>query len=231
LETRGVTASYGKVIALRGVSFDIHEGGIFGLIGANGSGKSTMLKAISGLIRPTTGSIHFEGNRIVGLGAHEIVQLGISLVPEGRRIFSKMDVSENLKMGAYARKGRKALEGSKERVFEYFPILHTRIHQNAGLLSGGEQQMLAIARSLMANPKLLMLDEPTLGLSPMMSLQIGKIISEIRDDGISIILAEQNARLALRVTEEACVFETGRIILEGSTKGLSENEEIRKAYL
>ena len=231
LDVKNIAAHYGKVLAIRDVSFSVYEKKVIGIIGRNGAGKSTVLKLISGLIRPTSGSIWFRGDRIDGLAVYKIVELGIVHVPEGRRLFTKMTVKENLRIGSRMARNGKRIEENMQKVFRYFPILLERINQNANLLSGGEQQMLAIARGLMSQPTLLLLDEPTLGLSPLMSEQIGRVISDIMIEGITLILAEQNARLALRLSHEAYVLETGTVVLEGATDELIHNEEVKRAYL
>lgn len=231
LEVKDIIAHYRKVQALTNVSFSVEEGAIIGLIGANGAGKSTILRVISGLMKPTSGSIFFKEKPIHGLPPYKIVEMGIVHVPEGRRLFTKMTVTENLKTGAYRITNNKLIAERIEKVYNYFPILKKRGSQKAKSLSGGEQQMLAIGRGLMSEPKLLLLDEPTLGLSPLMSLQISKIITDIHNEGITVILAEQNARLALKVSQEAYVFETGKIVLGGDTKELINNEKVIKAYI
>ena len=231
LEVKDLVVHYGKVQALRGVSIGITEGAFIALIGANGAGKSTTLQTISGLIRPTSGSIWFQGKRIDKLPPYKITELGIIHIPEGRRLFAKMSVQDNLKMGRYTRKGGKKAAEVMERALRHFPVLKERMKQRAGTLSGGEQQMLAIARGLMAEPKVLILDEPSLGLSPILTFEIGQIISDINQEGTTVVLAEQNARLALKLSREAYVFETGRISLQGKTRELVRNEEIVKAYL
>jgi branched-chain amino acid transport system ATP-binding protein len=231
LHAKGITIHYGKVIAVKDASFGIEKGKIVTLIGANGAGKSTILKTISGLKHPTTGEIMFEDMRIDHLSPHHIVKLGISLVPEGRRLFPGMSVIENLVMGAYLRKARKEIEAELEKVFNYFSILEQRRKQRAGSLSGGEQQMLAIGRALMSNPKLLLLDEPSIGLSPLVSRTIIKIIGTINQEGVSILLVEQNAKLALGLAYRGYVLETGVVVLEGDTKELLQNEAVKTAYL
>ncbi len=228
LEVKDLVAHYGKAQALKGVSLDVLNGMIVGLIGANGSGKSTILRVISGLMKPLSGGVWFEGNKIDGMEAHKIAQLGIVHVPEGRRIFTKLSVLENLKIATHDDKRTGAL---LEKVFQYFPALKARIKQRAGTLSGGEQQMLAIGRGLMSNPKLLLLDEPTLGLSPLMAMQIGEIIVNINREGTAILLAEQNARLALKLSQKGYVLEAGTVALAGSTEDLVHNEAVIKAYL
>ena len=231
IEVKDLIVHYVKVQALRGISIDIPQGAFIALIGANGAGKSTTLKAISGLIRPTSGSIWFQGQRIDKLPPYKITELGITHIPEGRRLFTKMSVLDNLKMGRYTRKNGKRAAEVMERALRHFPVLKERMKQRAGTLSGGEQQMLAIARGLMAEPKVMLLDEPSLGLSPILTIEIGRIISEINKEGTTVVLAEQNARLALKLSREAYVFETGRISLQGKTEDLAHNEEIIKAYL
>ena len=201
---------------------------IIWLTGPSGAGKSTLLRVISGLMKPTSGEVWFEGNRIDGVPAHQIAKLGIAHVPEGRRLFMKMSVLDNLKIGS---QDGKRMSRVMEGVFQYFPILKQRIKQRAGTLSGGEQQMLAIGRGLMAEPKLLLLDEPSLGLSPMMTMEIAQIVAEINRQGTIILLAEQNARLALKLSQKGYVLETGLIVLGGNTEDLVHNEEVIKAYL
>jgi len=227
-----ITINYGKVAVVRNVSFDIQEGTIVTLIGANGAGKSTILKTISGLKHPLEGEIYFEGKKIDHFRPHDIVKAGISHVPEGRRLFPAMSVKENLSMGAYLRKERKEIEREFEKVFYYFPKLQERQKQRAGSLSGGEQQMLAIGRALMAKPKLLLLDEPSIGLSPLMSQMIGKIVSTInKEEGVSILLVEQNAKMALSLANKGYVLETGAIVLAGDARELLSNDMVRSAYL
>ncbi len=232
LTAQGITVIYGKVIALRDAFFDVDEGKIVTLIGSNGAGKSTILKTISGLQNPIKGEIIFEDKRIDHLSPPEIVRLGISHVPEGRRLFPSMTAIDNLSMGAYLRKGKKEFNQSLEMVFGYFPVLMERQRQISGSLSGGEQQMLAIGRALMAKPKLLLLDEPSIGLSPIMNRTIGRIISTINtDEGVSILLVEQNAKLALGLAHKGYVLETGHIVLGGKAKELLENQTVKSAYL
>lgn len=231
LSVKSVSVSYGKVAAARDVSFEVEKGSIVALIGANGAGKSTILKTISGLEPCVSGEILFEGNKIHELSPQDIVRLGISHVPEGRRLFPEMSVRENLLMGSYLRKWGHETERDLEGVFEYFPVLKTRSKQRAGSLSGGEQQMVAIGRALMSAPKLLLLDEPSTGLSPLMSKTIAKIIRVINEKNVSILLVEQNANLALTISNTGYVLETGRIVLQGKAEDLFKNEGIRSAYL
>ena len=232
LELRDVTIHYEGVTALKGISINVREGETVALIGSNGAGKSSTLRAISGLKAPGSGEILFEGKRIDGLPPHKIVGLGIAHVPEGRRIFPYMSASENLKMGRFLRKDREQIKRDYEMVYSHFPILHERSRQFGETLSGGEQQMLAIGRALMAHPKLLLLDEPSLGLSPLMVQEIKKVISEIRQrTGVSIILVEQNARMALKLADRGYVLVTGKITIQGPAQELLDNDEVRKAYL
>lgn len=222
---------YGHVHALRGISMEVNEGDIVALIGNNGAGKSTLLKSISGLVRSSSGSIEFMGKDITSLSSEQVVRLGISQAPEGRRIFPRSTVLENLEMGAYTRNDNRKIQSDIVNLMKRFPILGERRNQLAGTLSGGEQQMLTIARSLMCHPKLIMLDEPSLGLMPTMVQEIFKIIKEIHASGTTILLVEQNARKALAVADKAYVLETGSIVLEGPANELRNNDQIRKAYL
>lgn len=222
---------YGHVHALRGVSLEVKEGTIVTLIGNNGAGKSTLLKTISGLVRPSSGTIEFYNQRIDALSCDEIVRLGISQTPEGRRVFPRSPVIENLEMGAYTRTDSPAIRDEIEKMMDKFPILRERRNQMAGTLSGGEQQMLVIARALMSRPKLLMLDEPSLGLMPTLVKEVFRIIQEIHAAGTTILLVEQNARKALAIAEYAYVIETGEIVLEGPAHEIRENDQVRKAYL
>ena len=230
LELREVTVSYGMIDALKGISLKVERGEIVALIGANGAGKSTTLMAISGVAAPRSGVVLYDGAELSGLPAHSIVQLGISQVPEGRRIFPRMTVRENLEMGAFIR-DKGDIAGDLARVFEMFPALADRNKQPGGTLSGGEQQMLAIGRALMSRPKLLLLDEPSLGLAPIMVSRIFKIIKEINQRGTTILLVEQNAKAALRLAHRAYVMETGTIAMQGRASELERDPGIKKAYL
>jgi branched-chain amino acid transport system ATP-binding protein len=231
LEIKGLNVHYGKAQAIKEISIGIEEGKIITLIGANGAGKTTILRTISGLKQPTSGEIFFEGRQIAGLSLHEIVKLGIAHVPEGRRVFATMTVLENLQMGAYLRKDKKGIDKDLDRLYEHFPVLKARLAQPAGSLSGGEQQMLATTRALMTTPKLLLMDEPSMGLSPILVDEVGKIIHDINQEGISIILVEQNARMALNIADYCYVLEVGNITMEGPGKDLVNNEDVQKAYL
>ena len=231
LEVRDITVHYGAVQAIRGVSLKVEPGTITSLVGANGAGKSTLLKAISGLLHPTSGEIWFKGQRIDRHSPASIVGSGIAHVPEGRRLFAKMTVMENLRAGAYLRKGVDKVAADVARVFDYFPILKDRHKQKAGTLSGGEQQMLAMGRALMAAPELMLMDEPSLGLAPMLIGEIGRIINDIHQAGLTILLVEQNVRLALESADKVYVLETGNVVLEGAPSELRDREEIKRAYL
>jgi branched-chain amino acid transport system ATP-binding protein len=232
LEAKDITVHYFKVAAVRNISIAVKDGEIIALIGSNGAGKTTTLRAISGLKHPTSGEIHFRGQRIDKLPPHKINALGIAMVPEGRRVFPQMTVMENLLMGAFLRKEKDEIQKDLEKVvFRHFPRLKERVKQTAGTLSGGEQQMLAMGRALMSAPKLLLLDEPSLGLSPIMCGEIGKIIMNISSEGRTVILVEQNARLALGLAQHAYVIETGDIALSGPAEELRENDDVKKAYL
>lgn len=231
LEIKELAVHYEKVEALKGVSLNVEEGQIVTLIGANGAGKSTTLRTISGLKSPTRGEIWFQGRRIDKLPPQDVVKDGISHCPEGRRVFPFMTVSENLMMGAYTRKDKAGIKQSLERVYHHFPVLKERTRQAGGTLSGGEQQMLAMGRALMAKPKLMLLDEPSLGLSPLLVKEIAKIITEIHAEGVSIILVEQNAIMALRLAHKGYVLEVGKIALEGTGKELLDNPHVKAAYL
>jgi len=231
LDVKTIKVHYDRVEVLKGVSLQLQEDEIVILIGANGAGKSTLLKTISGLKHPSFGEIWYKGQRIETLPPHEMTARGIAHVPEGRRIFPAMLVVENLEMGAYLQKDKKDIRGDMEEIFSHFPILKERQKQIAGSLSGGEQQMLAFARALMSRPKLMLMDEPSLGLSPLMVEEVEKIITDINQRGISILLVEQNAYMALELANRAYVLQTGMIVLEGNSKDLMENEEVQKAYL
>ena len=233
LTLRNLETFYGPLQALFGVSLEVPEGGIITILGANGSGKSTVLKTIAGLLKdqPEKGSIEFEGKPIQGLDTAKIVRLGISYVPEGREVFCELTVHENLQMGAYLRRDRKQIEKDTDRMQQIFPILQERADQLAGTLSGGEQQMLAIARGLMSRPRLLMLDEPSLGLSPVLVKEIFRVIREINHQGTTILLVEQNARLALQTADHGYVLENGRIVMDDKCAALLENEDIQEFYL
>ncbi len=231
LKVENINVYYGAIHALKGISVEVNEGEIVTLIGANGAGKSTILRTISGLLRAKTGDIVFEGNSIAAVPAEDIVRKGISQVPEGRRIFANMTVEENLELGAYIRSDKKGIRQDIDKVFERFSRLGERRTQIAGTLSGGEQQMLAIGRGLMSQPRLLLLDEPSMGLAPLLVKEIFSIIKEINAGGTTILLVEQNAHMALSIAHKAYVLETGRITLSGTAKELSESEAVRKAYL
>jgi branched-chain amino acid transport system ATP-binding protein len=231
LEVRDLDVSYGAIRALRGVSLSVERGQIVTLIGANGAGKSTTLRALSGLVAPTRGTITLDGQSLIGLHAHEIVRLGLSHAPEGRGIFPNLTVRDNLELGAYTRSDRAGIARDLARQLERFPRLGERIGQMAGTLSGGEQQMLAVARALMARPRLLLLDEPSLGLAPQVVQTIFGIIREINSDGVTILLVEQNARMALSIAHHGYVLETGQIKMSDAAAKLAASDEVRKAYL
>ena len=222
---------YGAIHAIKGIGLEVNQGEIVTLIGANGAGKSTTLRTISGLLKPREGTISFEGESIGGVPAHEIVKRGISQVPEGRRIFADMTVMENLDLGAFTRSDKDGIKADLKTVFERFPRLEERKEQLAGTLSGGEQQMLAMGRALMSRPRLLLLDEPSMGLAPLLIREIFSIIVDINKTGTTVLLVEQNANMALSIAHRAYVLETGRITLSGAAKELAASEEVRKAYL
>lgn len=230
-EIKDLRIHYEGAEALKGISLEVEEGEIVTLIGSNGAGKTTTLRAISGLKRPTSGEIWFEGRRIDQMSPQDVVRIGIIHVPQGRELFPYMSVLENLKLGAFLRRDRGKIKKDLENLLEYFPRLKERSRQQAGTLSGGEQQMLAIACALMGNSRLLLLDEPSSGLSPIMVKEIGKIVSDINQRGTSILLVEQNARLALRLAHRGYVLETGNIVLHGEAKELMHSEHVKKAYL
>ena len=231
LKIDNIDVYYGAIHALKGISLEVNEGEIVTLIGANGAGKSTTLRTISGLLKPKTGSITFLGQNIAGVRAHEIVKKGISQVPEGRRVFAEMTVMENLDLGAFVRKDKAGIQQDLKHVFELFPRLEERKNQSAGTLSGGEQQMLAMGRALMSRPKLLLLDEPSMGLAPLLIKEIFNIIVDINKSGTTVLLVEQNANMALSIASRAYVLETGRITLSGPAAELAASEEVKKAYL
>ena len=231
LEVRDLNVYYGAIHALQGISFDVDEGEIVTLIGANGAGKSTTLKTISGLLAPRTGNISMAGTSLVNVPAHEIVRRGVVHVPEGRKIFAPLTVQENLEMGAFTAKKPEEIRQGMERVFKSFPRLQERLGQLGGTLSGGEQQMLAIGRGMMARPRLLLLDEPSMGLAPILVEEIFSIIKEINEQGVSILLVEQNALMALSVASRAYVLETGTIVLSGTGDELIHNPQVIRAYL
>ena len=225
-----IEAYYGRVCALHSVSLEVAEGSVVALLGANGAGKTTTLRVISGLLRPTRGTVEFDGRRIDGMSPDRLVRLGIVQVPEGRQIFADLTVHENLMLGGYARRDLGAAR-QKPRVFDYFPRLRERLEQRGGTLSGGEQQMLAIGRALMARPRLLLLDEPSLGLAPILVKEIFRVISEIRAAGTTVLLVEQNVHMALDIADRAYVLETGRVMLGDRSAALRQREEVRRAYL
>ncbi|MEK4028121.1 MULTISPECIES: ABC transporter ATP-binding protein [Bacillaceae] len=231
LKVNQINVNYGNIRALKGVSLDVNEGEIVTLIGANGAGKSTLLKTLSGLLKPKEGTIEYLGKSIAGKPAQTIVKAGISHVPEGRRVFANMTVEENLELGAYLRNDSAGVRQDFERVYELFPRLEERRKQLSGTLSGGEQQMLAMGRALMARPKLLLLDEPSMGLAPLLVQTIFRIIEEINRDGTTILLVEQNAHMALSIASRAYVVETGQIVISGTAEELQASEEVKMAYL
>ena len=231
LELKDVSVRYHKIEAVKGISLGIEEGEIVALIGANGAGKSTTLRAISGLERLSAGEIRLEGKRIDGASPEKIAELGVAHVPEGRRVFPMMTVRENLEMGAYLRKDGDALRADFDDVFRRFPRLHKRARQFAGTLSGGEQQMLAMGRALMSRPNVILMDEPSLGLSPIMCREIARIIRTLHTERRTIVLVEQNARLALALAQRGFVMETGRIVIEGPASDLRENDQVQRTYL
>ena len=231
LEVKDINVYYGAIHAIKGISLSVDEGEIVTLIGANGAGKSTTLRTISGLLKPKTGEIKFLGNNIAGMPAHKIVREGISQVPEGRRIFAEMTVLENLELGAFTRNDKDEIQADMKKVFGRFPRLEERRLQLAGTLSGGEQQMLAMGRALMSRPKLLLMDEPSMGLAPLLIREIFNIIVDINKTGTTVLLVEQNANMALSIANRAYVLETGRITISGDAKELAASEDIRKAYL
>ncbi|WP_346726124.1 ABC transporter ATP-binding protein [Yeguia hominis] len=231
LKVENLHVYYGMIHALKGISFEVNEGEVITLIGANGAGKTTTLHTISGLITPKEGSITFEGRDITKTPAHKIVSLGMAHVPEGRRVFSQLTVYQNLKLGAYTRRDKKEIEDSLAKVYRRFPRLEERKNQIAGTLSGGEQQMLAMGRALMSHPKLIIMDEPSMGLSPILVNEIFDIIKAISESGTTVLLVEQNAKKALAIADRAYVLETGRIVLDGPSDVLMHDDSVRKAYL
>ena len=231
LEVKDLEVYYGVIQAIKGVSFQVNQGEVIALIGANGAGKTTILHTITGLLSPKRGSVMFEGKEITKVPAHKIVSMGMAHVPEGRRVFAELSVYENLKMGAYTRKDKKEIEESLANVYKRFPRLEERKNQMAGTLSGGEQQMLAMGRGLMSKPKTILMDEPSMGLSPIMVNEIFDIIRAVSEGGTTVLLVEQNAKKALGIADRAYVLETGKIVLEGKAEELLENDSIKKAYL
>ncbi len=231
LTVEDINVYYGAIHAIKGISLDVPDGEIVALIGSNGAGKSTTLRTISGLMKPKTGKILYEGHDIVGVPAHKIVGMGLCQVPEGRHVFANMTVLENLELGAYLRKDKDGIAKDMDDVFKKFPRLLERKDQLSGTLSGGEQQMLAMGRALMSRPKLLLLDEPSMGLAPLLVKEIFNIIKEINESGTTVLLVEQNANMALSIADKAYVLETGRITLSGTAKELASSEAVRKAYL
>ena len=231
LKVDNINVYYGAIHAIKGISFEVNEGEIVTLIGANGAGKSTTLQTVSGLLRSRTGSIEFNGENISHVPAHKLVYKGLAQVPEGRRIFLQMSVEENLEMGAFSLKDQSSLKKDLDMVYGLFPRLKERRNQKAGTLSGGEQQMLAMGRALMSHPKTILMDEPSMGLSPKLVKEIFSIIRKLHEQGITILLVEQNAKMALSIADRAYVLETGRITMEGDAKELLNNEQVRKAYL
>ncbi len=231
LEVKDIEVYYGMIQAIKGVSFHVEEGEVIALIGANGAGKTTILHTVSGLLAPKKGSILFEGKELTKTPGHKIVSMGMAHVPEGRRVFAQLTVLQNLKMGAYTRKDKKEINETLEMVFEHFPRLKERQGQLAGTLSGGEQQMLAMGRALMSHPKIILMDEPSMGLSPIFVNEIFNIIQEVSKMGTTVLLVEQNAKKALSIADRAYVLETGKIVLEGKASDLLNDDSIKKAYL
>ena len=231
LEVRDLQVYYGMIHAIKGISFDVNQGEVIALIGANGAGKTTTLHTITGLLAPKSGSVLFEGKDITKVPAHKIVSMGMAHVPEGRRVFAELSVYENLKMGAYTRKDKKEIEESLANVYKRFPRLDERKNQMAGTLSGGEQQMLAMGRALMSKPKIILMDEPSMGLSPIFVNEIFDIIRAVSESGTTVLLVEQNAKKALSISDRAYVLETGTITMSGKAKDLLEDEAVKKAYL
>lgn len=231
LEVKNLEVYYGVIQAIKGISFEVNEGEVIALIGANGAGKTTTLQTITGMLQPKAGEIIFEGKDISKIPGHKIVSMGMAHVPEGRRVFAELSVYENLKLGAYTRKDKKEIEETLARVYKSFPRLEERKNQLAGTLSGGEQQMLAMGRALMSKPKIILMDEPSMGLSPILVEEIFHIIREISASGTTVLLVEQNAKKALAIADRAYVLETGNIVLSGDAKEMMNNDAIKKAYL
>ena len=231
LEIKDLEVYYGVIQAIKGVSFEVNQGEVIALIGANGAGKTTILQTITGLLSPKKGSVLFEGQDLTKIPAHKIVSLGMAHVPEGRRVFADLSVYENLKMGAFTRKDKNEISESLEKVYARFPRLEERKNQRAGTLSGGEQQMLAMGRALMSNPKIILMDEPSMGLSPILVNEIFDIIQSVSKSGTTVLLVEQNAKKALSIADSAYVLETGSIVLDGKANDLLNNDSIKKAYL
>lgn len=231
LSVNNLQVHYGMIQAIKDVSFEVNEGEVIALIGANGAGKTTILHTVSGLLQPTKGSVIFEGQDITKVPAHKIVSLGMAHVPEGRRVFAQLTVLENLKLGAYTRKDKNEMEETLKMIYKRFPRLEERKNQVAGTLSGGEQQMLAMGRALMSHPKIILMDEPSMGLSPIFVEEVFKIIRDISAEGVTVLLVEQNAKKALNIADRAYVLETGNIILQGDAKKLMNDESVKKAYL
>ncbi|MGW0751665.1 ABC transporter ATP-binding protein [Streptomyces sp. NPDC002587] len=231
LKVEDLKVAYGKIEAVKGISFEVNEGEIVCLVGTNGAGKTTTLRTLSGLLKPSSGSITFDGQPLASVPAHKIVSLGLAHSPEGRHIFPRLTIAENLQLGAFLRTDKDGIEKDIQRAYEMFPILGERRKQAAGTLSGGEQQMLAMGRALMSQPKLLMLDEPSMGLSPLMMQKIMATIAELKASGMTILLVEQNAQAALSLADQAHVMEIGKIVLSGTGQDLLHNEDVRKAYL
>ena len=231
LEVKDLEVYYGVIRAIKGISFEVNKGEVIALIGANGAGKTTTLHTVTGLLSPKKGHVIFEGKDITKVPAHKIVSMGMAHVPEGRRVFAELSVYENLKMGAYTRKDKNEIEESLANVYKRFPRLEERKNQMAGTLSGGEQQMLAMGRALMSKPKIILMDEPSMGLSPILVNEIFDIIRAVSESGTTVLLVEQNAKKALAIADRAYVLETGKIVLEGNAKDLLEDDSIKKAYL
>lgn len=231
LEVRDLNVYFGVIQAIKNISFDVDKGEVVALIGANGAGKTTTLHTVSGLLAPKSGSIILDGKDLTKVPAHKIVSMGMAHVPEGRRVFATLSVYDNLKMGAFTRKDKNEIEKSLEMVFEYFPRLKERRNQVAGTLSGGEQQMLAMGRALMSKPRIVLMDEPSMGLSPLYVGEIFEIIKQVKKEGTTVLLVEQNANMALQVADRAYVLETGKIIMDGKASDLMNDERVRKAYL